>query len=75
MTISKLIKELEKIKKNNGPRTQVTICKKGMSNLDNSDYSHISIQSIQSAWIRWSVDDSWELKDGTERMRYVAVLK
>lgn len=74
MTVSKLIKELEKIKDKHGPRTQVVVCKEGMKNLDNPDWSHIGLESIQIDSINWYIDDSCELKDGSERSRIVAVL-
>lgn len=75
MTISKLIKELEKLKSKVGPSAQVTICKSGMRNLDlGDDYTHCSLQNIQSNWIRFSIDDNYELKDGSERLRHVVVL-
>lgn len=74
MTITKLINELEKFKKKHGPRTQVTIDKKGMLNLSREDYTHTGIQSVQSSSILWAVEDDVCRKDGSERWKTVVVL-
>ena len=74
MTIAKLIKELTKLQETLGPRAIVTVDVKGTQNLAAEDWSHVSVQSVQSEVMRWAKDDSWELKDGSERLRHVVVL-
>jgi len=74
MTIARLIKELQKIQAAHGSRTKVTVSKDGMKNLDNPDYSHITVQSVMPEAIVWNVDDNPYLADGSERIRVTAVI-
>lgn len=74
MTVSKLIKELEKLKKKHGPRTQVVVSKKGMASLGQEEWSHIGVQSATQETILWMIDDNWERKDGSERYKTVVTI-
>ena len=75
MTIRKLIRLLEKAEKKIGPRANVTVdfseVKAGMTG---SDHSHWTLNCFDVATIPWAIDDSFELEDGSERMRTVVVL-
>jgi hypothetical protein len=74
MTISKLIKELQKIEKQAGSRTTVVIDLSEFR-LINNNYSHWGLHEIDLEWIRWSKDDNFYLKNGQERQKLVVSLK
>lgn len=75
MTVAKLIKELEKLQKQFGARTEVVVDLQGTIN-NKLDYwhSHISVNTIQQDTICWFKDDDCLLADGSERMKSVIVL-
>lgn len=74
MTITKLIKQLEALKEKVGPLAQVTIDKRGVTNMSHDDWSHCIVTSVQTDAILWEKDGSTELANGQERIRTVVVL-
>lgn len=75
MTISKLIKELEKLKSKVGPRTEVVIDLKGTQNSKLDEWhSYIKVNTIERDSVLWYVDDNCFLQDGSERYKSVIIL-
>lgn len=76
MTVNQLIKKLEKIRDKHGKRVHVCIdvaeCKVNRSIFE--DHSHWSASDVKVESIRWAVDDSYYLADGSERVRIVAAI-
>ena len=70
MNINQLIKKLQKLSKEVGPRTEVVINTKAI----NSEYSHPSFEEIDIEMIDWFIDDNSELKSGVTRQRKVVSL-
>jgi len=72
MTVTKLIKELEKIKKKS-PRALVVVDTKTVGN---PDYSHDLIHSVDVQILNWTDEDGYTSynKDGSERQKLVVVL-
>lgn len=71
MTLTQFIKKLEKIKKQEGGRITVVVDWKSVRN---DDYSHSTIDDFKVELINWSINDSYELADGSERQRKVLTL-
>ena len=74
MTLFQLIKKLQKLEGQVGPRAHVVFEVKKIVDNHNDDYTHSNVKEIEADLIRWSVDDNWELADGSERMKRVVVL-
>lgn len=76
MTIRALIKKLQKIEKEIGPRAPVTIKLEDLMAFSkaNDEYSHWELNDAGSAVILWYKDDSCELADGSQREKAVVVL-
>lgn len=72
MTVKELIKKLEKFVPESGKSPEVCI---EWRSFENDDYSHSSIESVDSKVINWSVEDSVYLADGSERQRLVVELR
>jgi len=71
MTLQKMINELEKLKKKIGPRAKVVVNLRALES-GRSDYiSHPEVTNVELQTLLWFIDDSCELKDGSERMRTV----
>lgn len=71
MTITGLIKELNKIKKKVGPRTQVVVNMEALRNRLPYEYSHASFNHVEVECIPWAVNDSVCLANGEERTKVV----
>lgn len=75
MTIRKLIRLLEKAENKIGPRARVTLDFKEVKvGVMAFDYSHWELNCFDVQTIPWAEDDSFELADGSERMKTVVVL-
>lgn len=72
MTVSKLIKELEKIK-SKYPRIEVVV---QWSTFENDDYSHSPIceDEIAIQLLPWAVGDNFYLANGEERIKAVLTI-
>lgn len=74
MTLFQFIKKLQKLEKQIGPRAHVVFEVKKIVDNHNNDYTHANVNEIEADQIRWSINDKWELADGSERMKQVVVL-
>lgn len=73
MTVAALIKKLEKIQKECGPRTVVTVDLTEFRLVDES-FSNWEIHDVDTAFIPWEKNGSRELANGEERMRLVVAI-
>lgn len=74
MTVAKLIRELEKIKKNHGARTEVVFEKASLSHTM-FECSHSGIEELVVERIEWMVDYSTQREDGSTRLKTVCTLR
>lgn len=77
MTIQALINKLEKAKKKIGTRAHVCLDLREIREsfwIKNEEYSHMDLNVFGVESIRWEKEDSFELADGSERIRTVVVL-
>ena len=72
MTIKQLIKELQRLEKKVPRGTPVVI---EHSNFGKTNYSHDNFDELQIENISWAIDDSFELADGSDRMKTVVTIK
>jgi len=72
MTVTQLIKKLQKIQETN-PRALVVV---DSESVENPDYSHGVVNSVSHDRINWTDGDGWTItnKDGSEHQRFVVVL-
>ena len=76
MTLGRLIKQLQKIEKQLGPRATIVIDSEVTSSSHTPDYfTHVGLNKVESETIVWYVDGSGVLANGEERLRTVVVLK
>lgn len=75
MTISKLIKELQKLQEEWGPRTVITVNKKSFWD-GNGTFEICAVTKVEGALINIADGDGFheENKDGSERMLRCVVL-
>lgn len=73
MTIRKLIKELQKVEKRIGPRKLVMV-DLSETRLISDEYTHWAVLKLDDETIPFAIDDNFELADGSQRMRTVAVI-
>lgn len=71
MTLRKLIATLQRLEASE--RAPVVV-KLEAFRVANEMYSHWEISDVTLETIRWGKDDSFELKDGTERTKQVVVI-
>ena len=76
MTITKLIKELEKIKKDVGPKTKVSVNAREMLDSCNGAFDIVQVGNIKSDTINLCDGDGFQIfnKDGSERMHQQIIL-
>lgn len=76
MTIAALIKKLQKAEKEIGPRARVVLDWREIRD-DSKIFDHLShweLNFFDIETIPWSIDDSTELANGSERQRTVVSL-
>lgn len=71
VTIKKLIAKLQRMEVSERAPVVVDMTE---FRLVSDDYTHWKIHDCKTETIRWSKDDSFELKDGTERTKEVVVI-
>lgn len=71
MTINQLIKKLEKIQAKHGKRVTVVANLEAMRNSTPDDFTHCTFKHVEFEMLPWAVEDSFELADGSERIRRV----
>jgi hypothetical protein len=74
MTLFQLIRKLQKLEKQIGPRAHVVLDVESINVQHNHDYSHADVQDVDYEVIVWAKDDNTVLANGQERLKKVVVL-